>query len=198
MRRHPRVLASVDLWRATGISVMRMRRWSWPASFWIPRNGNGRTGRFHCRAFFTPVPRETASCTTATAAASKAHCGPDGLCEALPNHPDWMKWYSAVVLHAEYLKAMAKYTEPYSVMPASIYRDDEYLGVPESRRESFRKQVLNGMPLGAGHYLRLFPVWMDYRGHFGTILPQAQALANAAHLRGDLEAAQSRSNNWSG
>jgi len=29
---------------------------------------------------------------------------------------------------------------------------------------------------------------MDYRGHFGTILPQAQALINAAHLRGDLEA----------
>jgi hypothetical protein len=29
---------------------------------------------------------------------------------------------------------------------------------------------------------------MDYRGHFGTILPQAQALMNAAHLRGDLEA----------
>ena len=28
---------------------------------------------------------------------------------------------------------------------------------------------------------------MDYRGHFGTILPQAQALMNAAHLRGDLE-----------
>jgi hypothetical protein len=30
---------------------------------------------------------------------------------------------------------------------------------------------------------------MDYRGHFGTILPQAQALMNAAHLRGDLESA---------
>ena len=57
------------------------------------------------------------------------------------------------------------------------------------RRESFRNQVLNGIPLGEGHYLRLFPVWMDYRGHFGTILPQAQALMNAAHLRGDLESA---------
>jgi hypothetical protein len=28
---------------------------------------------------------------------------------------------------------------------------------------------------------------MDYRGHFGTILPQAQALMGAAHLRGDQE-----------
>jgi len=101
-----------------------------------------------------------------------------------------MKWYSAVTLHSEYLQAMAKYTQPYGMMPASIYKDDEYLKVPESRRESFRKQVLNGIPLGDGHYLRLFAVWMDYRGHFGTILPQAEALGQAAHLRGDLPAAQ--------
>ena len=66
----------------------------------------------------------------------------------------------------------------------------EHLQVPESRRESFRKQVLEGIPLGAGHYLRMFPVWMDYRGHFGTILPQAQALASAAHVRGDPDAAR--------
>jgi hypothetical protein len=51
--------------------------------------------------------------------------------------------------------------------------------------ESYRKQVLTGIPLGKGHYLRLFPVWMDYRGHFGTILPQAQALAAAGLLRND-------------
>jgi len=112
------------------------------------------------------------------------------LCNAFPEHTDWMKWYSAVALHSEYLKTMTKYTEPYGVLPSSIYQDNEYAGVPESRRESFRKQVLNGIPLGEGHYLRLFPVWLDYRGHFGTILPQTQALANAAHLRGDLEAAQ--------
>jgi len=31
---------------------------------------------------------------------------------------------------------------------------------------------------------------MDYRGNFGTILPQAQALASAAVLRGDLASAQ--------
>ncbi len=112
------------------------------------------------------------------------------LCQEFPNHPDWMKWYSSVALYSQYLKTIAKYTEPYSVLPASIYKDDDYLQVPESRRESFRRQVLNGIPLGKGHYLRLFPVWMDYRGHFGTILPQAQALFSAAHLRGDLDSAQ--------
>jgi hypothetical protein len=112
------------------------------------------------------------------------------LCETFPNHPDWMKWYSSVTLYSEYLKTIAKYSAPYNVMPSSVYTDTEYMHVPESRKASFRKQVLNGVPLGKGHYLRIFPVWMDYRGHFGTILPQAQALASAALLRGDLASSQ--------
>ncbi len=109
------------------------------------------------------------------------------LCEAFPGHPDWMKWYSAVVLHSEFLKTISAYTEPYRVLPSSIYKDNDYQQVPESRREYFKRQVLNGIPLGKGNYLRIFPVWMDYRGHFGTILPQAQALNYAARLRGDME-----------
>ena len=113
-----------------------------------------------------------------------------GLCRALPDHPDWMKWYSAVSLYSEYLKAISRYTEPYNVMPASIYDDQEYQFAPESRRESFRQQVLNGISLGSGHYLRLFPVWMDYRGHFGVILPKAIALEEAAELCGDLSCSQ--------
>jgi hypothetical protein len=112
------------------------------------------------------------------------------LCETFPDHPDWMKWYSAVTLHSQYLKTIARFTEPYCVLPSSIYTDKDYLQVPESRRESFRKQVLNGIPMGKGYYLRIFPVWMDYRGHFGTILPQAQALNYAARLRGDPESAK--------
>ena len=111
------------------------------------------------------------------------------LCEAFPDHPDWMKWYSAVALHSEYLKTIAKFTEPYGVMPSSIYTDKDYLQVPESRQQSFRQQVLNGIPIGSGYYLRIFPVWMDYRGHFGTILPQAQSLNYAARLRGDTASA---------
>ncbi len=185
------VLASVDLWRATGdqcyadkaVELARVisdsqerKRPNWTT----PLLGFFYTGPEKDRILhYCHRGREQAPILALTQ-----------LCEVFPNHPEWMKWYSAVVLHAEYLKTMAKYTEPYGVLPASIYKDDEYEQVPETRRESFRKQVLNGIPLGEGHYLRLLPVWMDYRGHFGTILPQTQALANAAHLRGDLEAAQ--------
>jgi hypothetical protein len=182
------VLASVDLWQATGnqtyadkavelarviLACQERKRPDWD----IPLLGFFYTGPGKDRILhYCHRGREQAPILALTR-----------LCDAFPNHPDWMKWYSAVALYSQYLKAAAKYTEPYGVMPASIYQADEYRSVPELRRESFRNQVVNGVPLGQGHYLRLFPVWMDYRGHFGTILPQAQALISAAHLRGDLE-----------
>ena len=113
------------------------------------------------------------------------------LAESLPYHPDWIKWYSAVVLHSEYQKAGARTTEPYGVLPAYVYRDNEYLQRPEKgaqhmeTREAFREQVLNGMPMGGGYYLRAFPVWFARKGNFGILLSQAKALSAAARLRRD-------------
>jgi hypothetical protein len=186
------VLASVNLWRATGgqryadkaaelgrmiLESQQRQRLGWE----IPLTG----------FFFSSPAKDYVVHYVHRGREQGPGLALRELCEAFPNHPDWMKWYSAVVLHSEYLKSMAKYTEPYGVLPASIYQDDEYLSVPERIRESFRKQVLNGIPLGAGHYLRVFPATDDlYRGHFGTVLSQTLALAQTAHLRGDLEAAQ--------
>ncbi len=185
------VLASVELWRDTGdqsyadkavemshviVESQERRRQDWDTpmlGFFYTSPAKDRILHYVHRG------RENAPILALTQ-----------LCEALPNHPDWMKWYSAVVLHSEYLKSMARNTEPYGVMPASIYKDDEYKDAPESRRESFRQQVLNGVPLGKGYYLRRLAVWMDYRGEFGTILPQTEALGLASHLRGDLESEQ--------
>jgi len=113
------------------------------------------------------------------------------LCEAFPNHPDWMKWYTVAALDSEYfLKQMARFTEPYGMLPASVYKDDEYLQSPEARREFFQSQVLKGIPVGEHYYLRLFPVWFDFRGNLGTMLSATKGLSEAAHLRGDLEAAE--------
>ncbi|MGE5647172.1 MAG: glycoside hydrolase family 9 protein [Acidobacteriota bacterium] len=185
------VLAAVEIWRATGDrryadKAAEMARvlldsqergkpdWDTPLTGFFYTGPDRRRILHYCHR-----GREQGPVLALTA-----------LAEAFPDHPDWMKWYSAVALHAEYLKATAKYTEPYGVLPASVYNDREYEAVPETRRESFRRQVLNGVPLGAGHYLRLFPVWMDYRGHFGTILPKAQALTAAARLRGDAASAE--------
>jgi hypothetical protein len=185
------ILASVDLYKATGdkkyeataallahpiLAAQQRKRTNWD----IPMTGffyadTGKTRLLH----FVHRGRQQAHILALTE-----------LCQAFPDHPEWMKWYSAVALYADYVKTVATYTEPYNLLPASIYNDTEYLKTPESRRESFRQQVLNGIPLGKGNYLRLFPVWMDYRGNFGTILPEAQALANAAYLRNDLSASR--------
>jgi hypothetical protein len=115
------------------------------------------------------------------------------LCEAFPDHPDWTKWYSVVAFHSEYfLKAGAKFTEPYGMLAASVYRDDEHLQRPEEHRDFFRAQVLNGIEVGPHYYLRLFPVWGSpyCRGNLGALLSAAKALGEAARLRSDPEAAE--------
>ncbi|MDQ3519134.1 MAG: glycoside hydrolase family 9 protein, partial [Gemmatimonadota bacterium] len=118
------------------------------------------------------------------------------LVDAFPDHRDWMKWYSVVALYSEYQKTSARTTEPYGVLPAYVYHDREYLQLPEkgalhmATREAFREQVLNGMPMGGGYYLKAFPVWFARRGNYGLLLSQAKALSAAAHLRGDRDAAE--------
>ena len=114
------------------------------------------------------------------------------LAEALPEHPEWITWYSTIALYAEYQKRAATTTAPYGVLPSYVYRlGDETKEVPDSAalhgatREAYRAQVLAGMPMGEGWYLRAFPVWFARRGNFGVLLSQAKALSVSARLRGD-------------
>jgi hypothetical protein len=113
------------------------------------------------------------------------------LCEAFPNHPDWMKWYSSVVLYSDYYqKPMAAFTQPYGMLANSVYGDDEYKNVRPGRGatpESYRAQVMNGVDVGGNHHVRLFPVWFEFRGNHGTALTQTKALTAAAQLRGNLD-----------
>lgn len=114
------------------------------------------------------------------------------LCEAFPEHPGWIRWYSVVALHSEYwLKAGAAFSEPFGMLPSSIHREDEPLDVADADVELFRRQIREGAPLGGGYFLRLFPVWTGFfRGNFGVTLSQAAALSTAAGLRGRLDLAQ--------
>jgi hypothetical protein len=111
------------------------------------------------------------------------------LCQAFPGR------YSVVALYSEYQKTAARSTAPYGVLPAYVYKDDEYLQVPDpggmyqATREAFRQQVLGGMPMGDGYYLKAFPVWFARRGNYGVLLSQAKALSAAAQLRHDWDAA---------
>ena len=54
------------------------------------------------------------------------------LCETFPNHPDYMKWYSAVLMHSEYFQAqMAAFTEPYRHLPNGLYKSEDVAGSGE-------------------------------------------------------------------
>jgi hypothetical protein len=120
------------------------------------------------------------------------------LCEAFPDHDNWMKWYSAVVLHSQYyLKPASAVDQPYGVLPAGVYRESEARLIPEAKdwtplraadRDAYIEEVRRGVRLGEGSYLRRFPVWFDFRGNSSVLLSQAKALSAAAKLRRDLDA----------
>lgn len=114
------------------------------------------------------------------------------LLEALPDHPDWMRWYGVVARYSDYQRRSALATAPYEVLPAYLYRDTDHLAIEEndryqSSREAYRLQVLEGLPIGDGLYLRAFPIWFARRGNYGVLLSQAKALSTAARVRGDAE-----------
>jgi hypothetical protein len=94
------------------------------------------------------------------------------LCEVAPHHPDWMKWYSAVALHSEYQRQVSAFQSPYSILPAGVYRLSDR---PD--------QVSKGKKLDDRYFLRRFPVWDGFRGHYGVLLSQTKSLTAAARLR---------------
>ena len=120
------------------------------------------------------------------------------LCEAFPDHNDWIKWYSAIVLHSKYYQqALATFDAPYDVLPAAIYRESEVRLIPETEkwrplraadRNSYLQQVHQGVHLGGDYYLRRFPVWFNFRGNSSVLLSEAKSLSVAARVRGDLGA----------
>lgn len=78
------------------------------------------------------------------------------------------------------------------MLPAYVYRaTDDVKEVPDSgalhnaTREAYRAQVLSGLSMGDGWYLRSFPVWFARRGNYGVLLSQAKALSAVGRLRGD-------------
>jgi hypothetical protein len=114
------------------------------------------------------------------------------LVETLPKHADRASWASTLALYAEYQKKIAATTAPYGVLPAYVYRAaDDVKEVPDSgalhgaTREAYRAQVVAGLPMGDGWYLRTFPVWFARRGNYGVLLSQAKALSAVGRLRGD-------------
>ncbi|HVX66188.1 MAG TPA: glycoside hydrolase family 9 protein, partial [Bryobacteraceae bacterium] len=192
------ILASLELWQATGNrkyadhalglarTIVDAQQRTFVPGLKLPLAGFFYTGPDRKRVLRYMHPSHEDAPVEALAR----------LCELFPEHSDWMKWYSSAALYSEYFqKSMARLSEPYGMLANSIFRDDDYLQIPERggwggmNREGFRRQVLRGVKVGEHHYVRLFPVWFEFRGNYGTMLTQANGIAKAAHLRGNLELA---------
>jgi hypothetical protein len=101
----------------------------------------------------------------------------DQLIRVFPEHPSWSSWYASILLYSEYVEQAAVYSQPYAMIPDGVY------DMAESDDPAYREQVEQGIPLGQGRYLRMFPVWYGMRGNTGIMLTQAKALSVAARLR---------------
>ena len=120
------------------------------------------------------------------------------LCRQLPDHPDWMKWYSALMFHADYVKRAMRYVEPYGMLPSGIYKSDEIddigtfglmhpISTPFSAKsyeeqvaetfKNYQEQLDNGVKVGPQHYMRRFPVWYSFRGNFSVQLSLGKAVS---------------------
>jgi len=102
----------------------------------------------------------------------------------VPHHENAAQWLNAIKLYAEYIKGIVKYTAPYHMLPASIYSLDESHRIENGMAE---EQIKQGIQLSDKHYLRLFPVWADFRGNSGTILSTARGVLECAMLLQDNE-----------
>jgi len=116
------------------------------------------------------------------------------LCKKLPDHKDWMLWYSAAVLHSEFfMKRGSKIAQPFDLLPNSVWKRSEIAAIEDdSRREDMMRQFMDGTNLGNEYVLRTFPIYYDalFHGNTNIHMSSTWALAEASRLRKDTKGMQ--------
>lgn len=118
------------------------------------------------------------------------------ICSALADSPNRKIWEQAMRLHGEYLKNLSMYTQPYGMLPAGVYHiseaDDKQTfervhpnADYETDRFNYLEQLRNGISLGGGYYIRVFPVWFSFRGNSAVHLSMGKAASIIGKYFGD-------------
>lgn len=111
------------------------------------------------------------------------------LCNTLPEHRNWISWYSAAVLHSEFfMKRGSLIAAPYSLLPNSVWREAEIMEVKDDTvRGDMLRQFNDGTRLTKDWVLRTFPIYRDglFHGNTNIHMSSAWALAEASRLRND-------------
>jgi len=182
------ILAAADLYRITGLKYFMEEAKNLAKLITDSQQRSVIPGlRYPITGFFYTSPAKTTfQYYTHRGHEQAAIVALSEMCELFPDDPDWIVWYSSVVLHSEYYqKNMSVFTEPFSMLPNSIHKGDEYLKAKENLRGNVQQQILNGFDIGGNWHLRVYPVQPEgaFRGNYGTMLSQAKAVSAAAHLR---------------
>ncbi len=102
-------------------------------------------------------------------------------------------WRNALALFAEHMKAIAKYCDPYDLIPGGIQKDND----PAERDTEIKKDLhdclVKGIRLSDKYYLRRFRAVVEafkaHRGFFSDVSYQSKAMAVTALALGDKELA---------
>lgn len=130
------------------------------------------------------------------------------LCEALPDHPDWIDWYAGLAIY--YRHFLLKGTEasaPFEVIPAALWRRADLdaaqpldrtgamiagmgpsplfptVPTPEVVRAQMLQQFEAGEPVGHDYRLRVFPLWYDGVRHGATTVQLGKTIGLSAAAR---------------
>jgi hypothetical protein len=101
---------------------------------------------------------------------------------AVEDNPAWQK---AAADYASYLEFLSRFTDPYPMYASGVYKEDEWLDeesfnkqhllVADEAKESYQRQLEQGINIADGLYVKRFPVWFSFRGNNGVLLSMGKS-----------------------
>ena len=213
---------AVELYRATGRQsyaddAIRLGRWLLQVQEQRFLDGIPITGYFYEDAKRTRIIHEFHN--------GFGECGLfafKALCEALPDHPDWIEWYAALLINSEfYCRQGVAASSPYDVIPCAVWRRSDIdaplavdrhdfgaepsplyptMPTPELIRTQMLKMFDDSTYLGENYRLRVFPLWHNNIQHGASVvhLSKTAGLMAAAQVRNrrDLAELAARQLQW--
>ena len=223
-------LTAMELYRATrepryADDAVRFARWVLDLQEFRFLEGAAVTGYFYSDAARTRILHELQRTSGAPNSFEEgALLAYQALCEELPDHPEWINWYTGLVAYSEYFcRTGSRASAPFDVVPAAVWRrtdldapiqgdflaekpwtgPDAVYPSPVSQsliRQQMREQYEAATYLSPGQRLRIFPLWTDHVRHGASCVHLTKTLGLAAAAQGrrraDLSDLISRQLQW--
>jgi hypothetical protein len=183
-------LASVDLYRATGKQIYSEQAARFGSLLIQCQEQRFVDGIPITGYFYTSTKRDRLVHERHSSFEEAPLMALRALCDTFPNHPDWMQWYGAALLHSKYFQEQGTaISAPFRLIPNSVWRRSELDSLPARNPEDSLLQFNAGTHLAKDYSLRVFPIWTDNLFHGNTAVHMAgtAAMASAALLRNSRE-----------